>query len=101
MYVLGNFILALAQVISLVLWALNWLIIIRALISWVNPDPFNAVVQFLYRMTDPILMPIREVLRRFLPNLPIDFSPIVAYILILFCREFIVTTLFQFGRSLQ
>lgn len=54
------------------------LIVVRALISWVNPDPYNTIVQFLYKTTEPILMPIR----RLLPAMPVDISPIIAFVLI-------------------
>jgi len=97
MFALGNFVFALAKVIDVVLTLLYWLILIRALISWVNPDPFNPIVQFLYRMTEPILQPIR----RFLPMMAIDFSPIIAFLAIIFLKSFLVATLFDLGYRLQ
>ncbi len=57
-FVLSNFVVACARMVELLLSILYWLILIRALISWVNPDPFNPVVQFLSRVTEPILQPI-------------------------------------------
>ena len=89
MFVLSNFIRALASVIDVVLSIFYWLIIIRALISWVNPDPYNVVVQFLYRTTEPILYPIR----RMLPPMGIDVSPIIAFLVIIFLKGFVVATL--------
>jgi YggT family protein len=89
MFVLSNFIRALASVVDIVLSIFYWLIIIRALISWVNPDPYNAVVQFLYRTTEPILYPIR----RMLPPMGIDVSPIIAFLVIIFLKGFVVATL--------
>lgn len=89
MFVLSNFIRALASIVDIVLSIFYWLIIIRALISWVNPDPYNAVVQFLYRTTEPILYPIR----RMLPPMGIDVSPIIAFLIIIFLKGFVVATL--------
>ena len=98
MFVLGNFIIAIAQIISAILTILIWIIVIRALISWVNPDPYNQIVQFLYRVTEPILMPIR----RILPAMGgFDLSSIVALVGIVFIRSFLVQTLIEFGMRLK
>jgi YggT family protein len=51
MFILSNLLSALAQILDILLTALYWLIIIRALLSWVNPDPFNPIVQFLQTVT--------------------------------------------------
>ncbi len=84
MFVLGNFVDALAYVVNILLTIMYWLILIRALLSWVNPDPFNPIVQFLMRITEPVLEPIR----RLLPPLPIDISPIIVFFIIIFCKDF-------------
>lgn len=97
MFVLGNLFLALARIIDVVLNLLYWIIIIRAIVSWVNPDPFNQIVQFLYGITEPILEPIRRVL----PRTPIDFSPLIAILLIVFIQKFLVTTLIDFGLRMR
>lgn len=93
MFVLSNLLISLAKIIQLVLPVLYWLILIRALISWVNPDPLNPIVQFLYRVTEPILEPIR----RRLPVMAIDISPIIAFVVIYFLNSFLVATLFDIG----
>lgn len=98
MFVLGNFLISVAKLVELMITILYWLIIVRALISWVNPDPFNPIVQFLYRTTDPILAPIRK----FLPPLgPIDISPIVAFFVLYFLKLFLVSTLVDLGMKLR
>lgn len=91
MFVMANFLGAVARLLDLVLWAYMWLIIIRALLSWVNPDPWNPVVQFLTRVTEPILAPIR----RRIPSwrIGIDLSPLVAILAIYFVQWFLVGTL--------
>ncbi len=97
MFVLGNLVIALAKIINIVLSILYWLILIRALISWVNPDPHNSIVRFLYRVTEPVLQPIR----RFLPMSGVDFSPIIAFLLIMFLKSFLISTLYNIGYRLQ
>ena|SRR3989338_7454337 len=97
MFIAANFVLALAQLVNILLTIAYWLILIRALISWVNPDPFNPIVQFLHRATDPILEPIR----RILPPSGIDISPIIAFLAILFLRSFLVATLMDLGYRLR
>ena len=96
MFVLGNFVDALASVVSILLTIMYWLILIRALISWVNPDPFNPLVQFLMRITEPVLEPVR----RLLPPLPIDISPIIVFFIIMFLQRFLVTSLYDLAMRL-
>ena len=91
MFVLGNFIEALAYVVNILLFIMYWLILIRALLSWVNPDPFNPIVQFLTRVTEPVLEPVR----RLLPPLPIDISPIIVFFIIIFLQKFLVPSLYD------
>ena len=97
MFVLSNLLVALANVIEIVLTAVYWLILIRALLSWVSPDPSNPIVQFLYRTTDPILEPIR----RLFPPMAIDISPIIAFVAIIFLKSFLVRTLFDLSVRLR
>lgn len=97
MFVLSNFLKASASIADIVLSIFYWLILIRALISWVNPDPHNVVVQFLYRTTEPILTPIR----RILPSMSIDISPIIAFLAIIFLKGFIVATLMDMSYRMQ
>jgi YggT family protein len=99
MFVLGNFIIAIATVLDFILTALNWLIIIRALISWVNPDPLNPIVQFLYKTTEPLLAPFRRMIPMY--NVGIDFSPIVALIVIWFLKIFLVSTLYGLANRIR
>ncbi len=97
MFIFSNLVVAVAKMVDLLLGVLYWLILIRALISWVNPDPFNPIVQFLYRTTEPILTP----LRRILPVTAIDISPLVAFFAIIFLKSFLVATLFDIGMRLR
>ena len=99
MFVLGNFIQALAQVLGFVLDALWWLIVIRALLSWVNPDPYNPIVQFIERTTEPILQPLRQLIPIY--KIGIDISPILAILILYFLKSFAVQTLIGIGARLQ
>jgi YggT family protein len=97
MFVFGNLLIALGRIVDIIMTMAYWLILIRAVISWVSPDPYNPIVQFLYRVTEPILDPIR----RLMPRLAVDISPIIAFVAIIFLRAFLVQTLFDLGRTLR
>ncbi len=90
MFVLGNVLQALAVVADYVLWIYMWVIIARALISWVNPDPWNPIVRFLEKATEPVLYPIR---RRLGWRMGVDISPIIAILIIIFLQVALVQTL--------
>jgi len=101
MFVLSNFIIVAAtRVLGVLLTILYWLILIRALISWVNPDPFNPIVQFLYKTTEPILYPIRKMLP-FSLKFGIDISPIIAFLAIIFLKSFLINTLLDLAMRLK
>ena len=99
MFIAANFITAIAEVISLILNFYMWVIIIRALISWVNPDPYNPIVQFLYKITEPVLNPFRRVLPVY--NMGIDLSPLIVILILIFLRSFLVSSLYQLAQRLQ
>ena len=100
MFVLSNFLVAAARILDIGLTILYWLILIRALISWVNPDPHNPIVQFLYKTTEPILYPIRKILPLGL-RFGIDISPIIAFLGIMFLKSFLVRTLVDLAIRLR
>ncbi|HAG49867.1 MAG TPA: hypothetical protein DCL42_00825 [Deltaproteobacteria bacterium] len=98
MFVLANLIDASATVIYYLLTIYMWIIIIRSLISWVNPDPYNPIVRFLYQATEPVLYPIR----RRLPFMGgIDLSPIIVLLIIIFLQVFLVKTLNELALRLR
>jgi YggT family protein len=98
-FVFGNFFQALAQVLGYAIDILWWLIIIRALLSWVNPDPYNMIVQFIERTTEPILQPLRQLIPIY--KIGIDISPILAMLILYFIKIFAVSTLLGIGARLQ
>lgn len=89
---ISDFLVILANIVNVVLTIYYWLIIIRALLSWVNPDPYNAVVNFLNRVTEPVLAPLRRVLPLGV-NYGIDISPLIAIFVIFFFKSLIVRAL--------
>jgi YggT family protein len=99
MFILGNFFIALAKVIDTIIPLLYWLIIIRAVISWFSPDPYNFLVQLLYKLTEPILYPFRRIIPTY--NIGIDISPILAILALVFLRYFLVSSLYQLGAMLR
>lgn len=90
MFVLRNVLLGTATVLDYVLWLYMWIIIARALISWVNPDPWNPIVQFLDRATEPVLTPIRRWMGW---RMGIDLSPIIAILVLTFLQFAVVQSL--------
>ena len=98
MFVVGNLLAAIAQLLDAGFTIATWLVIIRVLLSWVNPDPFNPIVQFLMRTTDPILEPLRRVIP---PIGFIDITPVVALLLMKALQVFLVKTLMDLSLRLR
>jgi YggT family protein len=103
MFVAGNFLTALASVLHMLLQAYIWVVIIRALISWVNPDPWNPIVQMLNRLTDPLLEPIRRRMFRMMGygGMGIDISPLILIAAVYFLDFFLVGTLTDLGMRMR
>lgn len=98
MFILGYFLTALASLLDMVLSVLFLLLVVRMIMSWMNPDPFNDVVRMICRMTDPILNPIRRVVK--LQMGMIDFAPMLAFMLLYFVQGFLVNVLMRLGKSM-
>ena len=93
MFVFSNLLVAVGKILDIALNLYMWIIIGRAVISWVNPDPYNPIVRFLHSVTEPVLYPIRR-------RLPInfggfDFSPVIVILAIIFLQNFLIRTLYQ------
>jgi YggT family protein len=98
MFLVANFLAAIAKVLHLGLTGYMWIIIARAVISWVNLDPYNSIVRFLYAITEPVLYSIR---RRVPTNFGgFDFSPVIVILAIIFLQTFVVDSLSQFAKQL-
>jgi len=91
MFAIGNLIDAIATVLQYGLQIYLYIIIARAIISWVSPSPYNPIVQFLYRVTEPVL----SYARRIIPPIggTLDLSPIIVILVIIFLQQFLVDTL--------
>jgi len=98
MFVVSNLLLAIVRLLELVLWAYVWILIARAVLSWVNPDRYNPIVRFLYRVTEPVLRPIRDRLPMFGG---LDLSPMVVILAIYFLESFLVSSLRDLALSLR
>ena len=98
MFMISNFLFALAKLVEILLGAYMWIVIGRAILSWVNPDPYNPIVRFLHDVTEPVLSRIR----RMLPALggSFDFSPMILILAIYFLMSFLVPTLKHMAAAL-
>jgi len=93
MFVARNFVEAIATIVNYILLAYMWVFIIRAVLSWVSPDPYNPIVRAIYAITEPVLSPLRRKLPLYAGS--IDFSVAVAVLIIIFLQRFVVRSLFE------
>lgn len=98
MFIIGNFLYAAAYVADIALELYMWAIIISALLSWVNPDPYNPIVRFLYKVTEPVLYPLR---RSMGAMGGLDLSPMIVILVIIFIRRFLIASLFDIAMRLK
>ncbi len=98
MFVFHYFLVALANLANLVIVAYIWILIARAVLSWVSPDPYNPVVRFLHRVTEPVLRPVRERLPSF--QLGLDFSPMIVILVLYFLKEFLIPVLYRIATEI-
>jgi YggT family protein len=99
MIILSNFLIAIAKVLDIVLTIFMWIVIARAVLSWVSPDPYNPIVRFIHKVTEPVLYQIR---RRIPVNFGgIDFSPIIVFLAIIFLQRFVVHSLYGLAQTMH
>ena len=99
MFILGNFLSATAQILKIILELYMWIMIIRSLLSWVNPDPYNPIVQLLNSITEPVLYRVRQLMP--MGGTGIDFSPMIVILLIIFLQSFLVNSIGTLAMRLQ
>jgi len=99
MFALGYLFTALGNLVDVLIQLYIIVIIVRALISWVNPDPYNPIVRFLYRVTEPALRPIRHRLPTMAMGL--DLSPIVLILILTLLQWYLVPMLYRMGSELS
>jgi YggT family protein len=98
MFIIINFLHAVAIIIDVILQAFMFILIGRVIISWVNADPYNPIVQFIQSVTNPLLYRVRKILPPFGGQL--DLSPMILILGIIFLRNFLVTSLSDLARAL-
>ena len=101
MVFLAYFFEALANVVDVGLTIYMWIVVVRAIISWINPDPYNPIVVFLRRSTDPVLNPIRKRLPFAFSQTGVDFSPLIHLLGIIFLQKFLVKSLYELAYRLH
>ena len=97
MFIIGNLLMAVAVILRYVLTFYMWIVIARAILSWVNPDPYNPIVRFIHNVTEPVLYRIRE-------KIPvnfggIDFAPIIVILGVIFLQNFVVNSLLRLSAN--
>ncbi|MBW1813344.1 MAG: YggT family protein [Deltaproteobacteria bacterium] len=97
MYVIGHLIKAIAVVLDIIIYGFMWIVIARAILSWVSPDPYNPIVRFIHNVTEPILYPIRRRIPLYAGGF--DFSPIIVILVAYFLQIFVVNSLMDLSAS--
>ena len=97
MFVFNNLFSAIGTVLQLALTFYMWVIIARAILSWVNPDPYNPIVRFIHNITEPVLRPVRSKIPSSFGG--VDLSPLIVILAIIFLQKFLVGTLFGMAGS--
>ena len=97
MFIFGNLFIALGKLVSFGINVLIIMIFIRAVLSWFSVSPYNPVVRFLIAVTNPVLEPIR----RILPRMALDISPLIAIAALWFINMFVAQSLIDIGRKLS
>ena len=93
MFIIGNFIKAVAIILHYILTFYMWIVIARAILSWVNPDPYNPIVRFIHNVTEPVLYRIRAKIPVSFGG--IDFSPIIVILGVIFLQNFVDNSLLR------
>jgi YggT family protein len=97
MFLLGYFLQALAGLLHVLFSAVIIVVIARAVLSWVSPDPYNPIVRIIIQLSEPLLYPVR----RRLPILGgMDLSPMVVILAAFFLDDFLVPSLQRIAHNL-
>ena len=99
MFVISNLLVAVAKVLDIALTIFMWIIIARAILSWVSPDPYNPIVRFIHNITEPVLYQVRRKIPLSFGGM--DFSPIIILLAVIFLQQFVVRSLQQFAMTLH
>ena len=99
MFIVANLVEITARILDIGLTLYMWIVIVRALLSWVSPDPYNPIVRFLYRVTEPVLRPVRRLIP--MGNIGIDISPVIVIVIIYLLQNFVVRSLVELAFRLR
>jgi YggT family protein len=99
MFILANLLLAVGRILDILLTIYMWIVIISAIISWVNPDPYNPIVRFLHAVTEPVYRRIRRIIGFRLGI--IDISPMIVILAIVFVKYFFIQSLIELAYKLK
>ena len=97
MFVFGELLNSLAMLMGMIFKLIYFVLVVRMMLSWVNPDPYNQMVRIIYRITEPILATFRRIIP---PMGMIDISPIVVFLLLSFIEKFVVGVLLQLSHRI-
>jgi len=99
MFIISQFFVAMSQVLDIALEIYKWIVIASALISFVNPDPYNPIVKFLRNATEPVF----RLIKRYIPTViyNVDFTPFIVILIIIFLQKFLVPIIYNFGMNLR
>ena len=101
MFVIGNMLIGLAQVLNGILWLYQWILIARAVVSWVSADPRNPIVQFLLMATEPVIRVVRRLLPASLRYFPLDIAFLMVFGIVIFLQYGVVPSIARLGAQLQ
>jgi len=98
-FIISNFITTIAGLLSLAITAYNFIIIISAVMSWFNPDPYHPAVRVIRNLTEPVFYRIRKWFPFAVIN-GLDLSPILALVALQLINGVVVQSIMQMGRQL-
>lgn len=99
MILLANFINAVAGILHFILMLYIWILVFRAILSWIRVPSLYQVQVLLYRFTEPVLAPVRK----YFPPYKfggIDISPIIVFVLLLFIDTFLVKSMSLYAQQI-
>jgi YggT family protein len=100
MFILSNFLQAIARILDQLLMIYNWVVLIAVLLTWVNPDPYNPIVRVLRQATEPVFAWVRKHLPFAVLGM-MDLSPIIVFLFIWFARMFLVASLYDISLRIR
>ena len=97
MFIWTNFVVTVAQILESVLALYTWVVIASAVLTWVEPNPYNPIVRFIYSVTEPVFDWVRRHIPVFFGG--IDFSPMIVIFAIIFIRQYFIPTITRLAIS--